>query len=348
MLRDGLALNRDEDMDGAMPMKIRRTQQQMAMRAQLSSLPAPTNEVEISMPELEDDEIMGEAPLEEDAADTDKRRAKMEEDRREIERQKQSQPVKRGLPRPVAPQTMMFESSFGEGDSQGSRPAAATDMLQKAEDLLHGEMIAMVTHDAFLFPTKGVPPIRKDTPIEDMSLAEIAAGKELLDAEVADFEAAVGGADVISGGLQAALEEGDANNITFLPSAKKYVEWRMIGKAERLEAAKHSFEQAHNQVKAQGKKAQNLEQKIDRILGGFMAKTRTAMGKVRSLAEERETIAVETEVFRTLSAREEKAIETRCEELQELVEREKRRNAKLQNRYKSLKILEEKLDGKLQ
>ena len=24
-----------------------------------------------------------------------------------------------------------------------------------------------VTHDAFLFPTKGVPPIRKDTPIED-------------------------------------------------------------------------------------------------------------------------------------------------------------------------------------
>jgi len=300
------------------------------------------------MPELEEDEPMGEAPLEEDAADADKRKAKMEEERREIERQKQSQPVKRGLPRPVAPQTMMFETAFGEGDSQGSRPAAVTTLLQKAEDLLHGEMIAMVTHDAFLFPSKGAPPTKKDAPIEDMSLAEIARGKELLDQEVADFEAAVGGAHVISSGLQAALDEGDADHVTFLPSAKKYVEWRMLGKAERLEAAKHAFDMCHNQVKAQGKKAQALEQKIDRVLGGFMGKTRAAMDKIRTLAEERETIGVETDVFRTLRAREEKAIESRCEELREHVEREKRRNAKLQSRYKNLKILEEKLGGKLE
>ena len=42
-------------------------------------------------------------------------------------------------------------------------------------------------------------------------------------------------------------------------------------------------------MKAQGKKAQNLEQKIDRILGGFMAKTRLGQSNAPSTPIPRST-----------------------------------------------------------
>eukprot|EP00418_Pyrodinium_bahamense_P046762 CAMPEP_0179208840 /NCGR_PEP_ID=MMETSP0796-20121207/104152_1 /TAXON_ID=73915 /ORGANISM="Pyrodinium bahamense, Strain pbaha01" /LENGTH=536 /DNA_ID=CAMNT_0020913793 /DNA_START=41 /DNA_END=1647 /DNA_ORIENTATION=+ len=108
VLRDGLALNQGggEDED-AMPPKLKKQQQQLQIRTQLKSLPAPVNEVEISMPELGDEQEATEEPLEEDAGDADRRREREALERQEAERQKQSRPVKEGLPRPALPQTML-------------------------------------------------------------------------------------------------------------------------------------------------------------------------------------------------------------------------------------------------
>lgn len=101
-------------------------------------------------------------------------------------------------------------------------------------------------------------------------------------------------------------------------------------------------------MQRESKRAKKLEDKLERTLGGYCAKSKQAAEKAKALHEERETIDVETEVFRTLASREEKAIETRVEELQEHVEREKDRNARLQHRYKELKMLEKQLDAALQ
>ena len=49
-----------------MPEKLRKANQRMQMQAALGNLPAPMNEVEISMPELMEEEADGQAPLEED------------------------------------------------------------------------------------------------------------------------------------------------------------------------------------------------------------------------------------------------------------------------------------------
>merc|ERR1711972_874594 len=71
--------------------KMKAHQAQMQIRTQLQGLPAPMNEVEISMPELQQDDLPIEEPLEEDAADADRRRERMEVERKEQERLKQRQ-----------------------------------------------------------------------------------------------------------------------------------------------------------------------------------------------------------------------------------------------------------------
>lgn len=351
-LRDGLALNQGgvED-DEQMPPKLKNQQQQLQIRTQLKSLPAPVNEVEISMPELEDEQMATEEQLEEDAADADRRREREAMDRLEEEKRKQSRPVKEGLPRPALPQSMLFPTSFAPGGelAQGGAVAAgsaAAALLQQAESLLHEEMQALVTHDAFTYPIKGARPPKKTVELEDFAVSELERAGELLDAEIADFESAIG-RELLTGGAVQAAQEENLGNLVFLPPAKKFVEWRLIDKGDRLEASKHMYELAEGQVQKEAKRAKKLEDKLERLLGGYVHKARQTLAKASSLADERETVTTETEVFRTLRAREEKAIETRVEELQELVEEEKYRNSRLQTRYKELKQLGRKLDEKL-
>eukprot|EP00927_Polykrikos_kofoidii_P053520 TRINITY_DN48130_c0_g1_i1.p1 TRINITY_DN48130_c0_g1~~TRINITY_DN48130_c0_g1_i1.p1 ORF type:complete len:836 (-),score=185.22 TRINITY_DN48130_c0_g1_i1:45-2552(-) len=368
-LRDGFSLNNgEEELETQQPAKLKEQRQQMQVRAQLQGLPAPMNEVEISMPELEEDEPAGERPLEEDAADADKRRERLEQERVEAERQKRSKAVKRGLPRPAIPETMLFPSCFGPGsDGQGTisgvsnsirgpsdggtadsgSVAVVGSLLQQAETLLHDEMAALVNRDAFLFPVKGAKPPQKPVDLPDISLAELGRASDLLAGEVVKFDAAAGGAVINSGALQAAIEQG-LGHLTYLPEARRYVEWQMLGRADRLEAAKHMFESAEGAIQRDSKRAKKLEDKMERVLGGFMLKARQSTKKIASLSEERETIAVETEVFKTLAAREEKAICTRVDDLREALDKEKQRNAKLQHRHKDLKRLMKLLDERLQ
>jgi len=226
----------------------------------------------------------------------------------------------------------------------GSKP---NQLLQQAESLLHEEMAALVTNDAFLFPTKGSRPPKEPVALIDYEPSELLAAAELLAQEVSELDAAAGGEAVNSSALLAALED-NIGHIVYSPQARRYVEWRMIGKGERLEAAKHMYDLADFHLQKEAKRAQKLEDKLGKILGGYMHKAKDSISKVGALSEECETITTETDVFRTLRAREAKAIESRIEEVQECVEREKKANALLQARYKDLKLLEKKLDQRLQ
>merc|ERR1712086_1217831 len=202
-----------------------------------------------------------------------------------------------------------------------------------------------ITRDAFLFPIKGgKPPKNKPADLTDISLAELKAADELLKEEVANFDEGEGEA-VSSGPLQLALNDMD---LAYLPSTKRYLEKGMMKKPDRVEAAKHAFEVAEATIAKESKRCKKIEEKCDRVLGGFMMKTKQSFKKIAALAEEKETVAVETEVFRTLSAREERAIESRCEELRQAVEREKDRNSKLQQRYKEMKRIGQLIDQRLQ
>jgi len=314
----------------------------MQIRTQLSHLPAPMNEVEISMPELAEEEPTFEDALEEDAADADRRREKLEAERLEIERQKRSGPVKQDLPRPAMPQTCIFPTSFAPGDAQSGPPGSlASQLLHQAESLLHEELASLIANDAFLFPVKGAKQMKKPDELPDFGLPELSAADELLDAELKLFDHSE---LVTHGALNAVTAKDDLSSFCFLPQDKRFKETRMLGKRELLEAMKYGYEMAEKEVLKEGKRTQKVETKLERVLGGHMMKSKQSLQKIAALAEERETLEVETEVFRTLRAREESAVKSRVEELQEQVDREKQRNAKLQARYRDLQFEQRKLE----
>ncbi|CAK0902162.1 unnamed protein product [Prorocentrum cordatum] len=125
----------------------------------------------------------------------------------ERERQKQSQPVKRGLPRPTA-RPPPASPSFLAGGSQSSSSTASTGgMLQQAEDLLHEEMMALINHDAFVHPTKQTKPPKKLVELQDFKPDELARAEELLSAELSEFEALAGGEQMDSASLQPVFED---------------------------------------------------------------------------------------------------------------------------------------------
>lgn len=316
----------------------------MQIQSQLRSLPAPTNEVEICMRELDIEEPPVEAPLEEDAADADKRRERLEQERLAAERAKRSQPVQRGLPRPVAP--LLAPAPEEVEDGTASTPAASRAQPQ-AEGLLFDEMVALMAHDAFRFPMRGARPPKKAPELEEFAEPELRRAEALLAEEAEAFVAAVGGVEMVDSSLQAAMEE-DSVNLAYVPRAKRHLDWRMLEKPDRLEAMTHLFKIAEGQLQKDAKRAKKLEEKLDRLLGGHIALARKAAQKAAAHAEERETVVMETEVFETMAAREASSLRSRAEDLEDQVRQEKERNARLQERYKKFKNLARDLDERLQ
>lgn len=314
-LRDGLSLNQGEG-DGQITPKLKKRHQQLEMKRQLKRLPAPVNKVEISMPDLPEEEPASDQPCEnsfiEDAADADKRCEQLERANREAEWQRQSQAVRFGLPRPLVPQAMTFPTSYESGSNL---------LLQQAESLLHQEMEALITHDAFLFPVKGAKPLKKSVTLEEFTPEQLTVAKELLSEAMKPLDIQNRAAP-LSESMENAIGEG-LKRFVFSPQARRFVEWGSIGESEKLAAAKHMFEFAEAQIQRESKRTKKLEDKLERCLGGYQMCSKRSMAKIASQAEECETLEVEVEVFQTLRAREETAIETRIGELQELVQREK-------------------------
>ena len=203
--------------------------------------------------------------------------------------------------RPALPSSCIFPTSFAPGDPQCGPPGSlSSQLLHQAESLLHEELAALIANDAFLFPVKGAKPSKKPDELPDVSLAETAAADELLASEMELFDQ---GEAVTVGAIELAKE--DLSSFTYMPQDKRYKELRMLGKREMLEATKHEYDNTEKDVQREGKRTQKLEGKLERLLGGHMMKAKQSLQKIASLSEERETLEVETEVFRTLRAREE-------------------------------------------
>ena len=148
-MRDELGLN---DSDSLVVSGGRRAQQQRQtvmrneLRAGLSTLPAPQNEYQIEMPELQDDGEAGEdGNREEDAADAKVRRQREEEQLRQEEERKKSKALQRQLPRPVS--LSLVTPAF--------RSAAEREKLslrERAEEMLSLELVSLLEHDAAKYP----------------------------------------------------------------------------------------------------------------------------------------------------------------------------------------------------
>jgi len=148
-MRDELGLN---DADSLVVAGGRRAQQQRQaamrndLRSGLSTLPAPQNEYQIEMPELQDDGEDGEdGNQEEDAADAKVRRQREEELHRQEEERKKSKALQRQLPRPVSVSLVVPASkSMAEREKMSLR--------ERAEEMLSQELVSLLEHDAAKYP----------------------------------------------------------------------------------------------------------------------------------------------------------------------------------------------------
>merc|ERR1712066_9549 len=108
--------------------------------------------------------------------------------------------------------------------------------------------------------------------------------------------------------LEEALCTLEIPQIAYLPEEKKYMDWRSLSRSDRLKSATHTFKVAEAQLQKDSKRAKKLEDKLDRVFGGYMSKSKQAIKSIQSCSEDRESIAVEIEVFKMLHVREEQAI----------------------------------------
>lgn len=144
--RDTFALNaEDRAIVGATPrdMKIREVALRSSLKQGLASLPKPKDtEWELELPEEQREAAPSSGDLVEDSAERDRREREIREAQEALERQRWTQAVQRGLPRPVDVNINAMLTAAGKisGD---------------AESLIAREAAALIANDAVKFPLQG-------------------------------------------------------------------------------------------------------------------------------------------------------------------------------------------------
>mmetsp|Transcript_54097 Transcript_54097/g.124546 ORF Transcript_54097/g.124546 Transcript_54097/m.124546 type:complete len:794 (-) Transcript_54097:102-2483(-) len=323
--RDALGINESDVPVGsglsASVAKRMQRQRRDALAAQLVSLPTPSNEYKIVMPELPEEEDERDDEREEDALDTEAREAAEAAAAAAAELAKRSLALQRELPRPLVVNREMLTPSSTAGDGA----------LAAADQVLREEMVRMLEADACAHPVPGAPvPTKKRKPLKQLPEELLARARAMLDAETETLRASAPHLD--DGALQAAMEAAAAE-IAYVPSQQRYARLSTVSKAERLQAPQQQLQLVKNFMARDAKRAAKAEKKVDLLLGGYKkratALSQELLSKHSSVAEKR----VELACFRALEAREALAAPQRLAELRELLKEQTDRESTLQTKY---------------
>ena len=339
-VRDKLSINPEECLD----VDVRNRENKASLRLGLNSLPAPRNDFEIVVPETEEEETMadqGEVWIE-DQADIDQQ---TEEEFREAEFKLRSQSVQRDLPRPI------------DMNHTTLRPISSdlTD-LQKAEELIKREMIVMLHYDCLETPTaaqmgEGSRKKRDDKerqivneqhhrhyldkhPYVKFNDEDISEAKDLLSQEM----------EVVRNGMnhgELSLEaytqvwEECLSQVLYLPSQNRYTRANLANKKDRIESLEKRLEQNRSHMKKDSKKAVKIEDRLKILTRGYQTRSQGLIKQIGDLEDQIEQTHLELSTFSFLKDQETKAIPRRLQSIQDDVEKQKEREADLQERYRT-------------
>ncbi|KAL1417164.1 hypothetical protein MTO96_000647 [Rhipicephalus appendiculatus] len=342
-LRDKLNINPEDhlDFDSNQSAKhFQRESKQQLLKA-LSSLPSPKNDYEIVVPEEDPSIQEPSAPgtFVEDQADKDTAKEQQRLEKLEAERKLQSQPVQRGLPRPLDVNASVLRPAHTE--------PPLTD-LQKAEELIKQEMLVMQHHDALHNPTEAQQSSRKGAADEAAHLAylerhpyhkysqdELDTAREVLQAEMDVVKKGMGHGEL---SLEAYCQVWDEclAQVLFLPAQNRYTRANLASKKDRIESLDKRLEQNRGHMTREAKKAAKVEKKLRVLLGGYQSRGQALIKQIQELAEQIEQTHLELKTFRALQEHESLAIPKRVEALTEDVNRQVEREKALQKRYDDL------------
>ncbi|KAG1672528.1 hypothetical protein FOA52_002837 [Chlamydomonas sp. UWO 241] len=339
-VRDALGLN--EDMTGlevgARAAAARARAAAAELRAGLGGLPAPQNEYAIEMPDAPEGDDDGEGGVE-DAAVRAVRRSREAAAAAALEEKRKSQTLQRALPRPAslppAPPVRLASDT------------ARMSARERAEELLAGEVVAMLAHDAARYPVAtgdkkrdkaaakaaasgdGVPTL---APLSDEALA---SARKLLDAEASFVRHAMGHAGTHPDAYAEAWASL-AKDFVYVPSKRRYERAASCTNTERLEGVKAEYDAARSEMEREARRAAKVEAKVNILVGGLVSREAEKRAKLLELQAALESAAVELQCFRALAEREARAAPKRLEGVRRLVQAQKVREGELQERFKLL------------
>ncbi|CAB4374761.1 unnamed protein product [Rhizophagus irregularis] len=294
------------------------------LRAGLSNLPAPKNDFEIVLPEIEmqedkEDDMKG---IEEDASERDKKIKAQLEEEDQARLLRRSQAIQRDLPRPI----QINAKSFLEASLSEDSPSE----LFEIERLINTEMIQLLNHDAIMYPVHGSKIVGKDV---DESFEEFSD-------------------DLMDKARQAIEEELAINNFTIPEPDDSHDDmWHLLHENAETDNSQKQLEINRNIMVKDTTKASKLEKKLNITLAGYLTRSRTLSKKITEIFEEIDQAKIELNSFQSLNISEKNAIPKRIEAIQNEVDYLSKRESELQQRYSQLSIekqdLQERINGLL-
>ena len=343
-MRDNLSINDETSVYGETPRdeKLKARAARRALQAGFASLPKPENNFELADTQEEEEEEEEVVMTEEDAAERDARLRAAREREEQLELERRSSVVKKGLPRPIAVNTRaMLDDLNGTVTDEDAEMAAALRMINL-------EVAMLMRHDsiAHSLPGTSVPggtASEYEMPEDDF----VAAAKTAIHTELAGALGLPGATDEQLRLAIGATADDDAEafatswamereGLVFSPSAHTLVEAASISPAELSAAYSAMIESSRERMVQEATRATKVEKKLAKQLGGYQVLHAKVRRSITDTMDEIHATQRELETFLMLKGMEEAAAPGRLEKKREEVTVLERRERDLQARYAEL------------
>ena len=349
-VRDKLSINPGESVERDLN-KYQVQEMKETLKLGISSLPTPTNDFEIVVPETEDDtEMQDDANTWiEDQGDVDQQSEEAFRKKREEEFKRRSQAVQKDLPRPTEMNQTVLRPMNSDPPLTG---------LQKAEELIKREMLVMLHYDCLETPTsaqRGEGSKKKSGadrgilneqqhrlyldkhPYQTFTDDEISDAKELLAKEMDVVKQGMSHGELSLDAYTQVWEECLAQ-VLYLPSQNRYTRANLANKKDRIESMEKRLEQNRAHMKKDSKRAVKIEEKLKILTRGYQTRAQGLTKQTQDLYDQIEQAQLELSTFSFLKNQETNAIPRRLQSIMDDVERQTKRERELQNQYSTAEL----------
>ncbi|OLY82751.1 Pre-mRNA-splicing factor CEF1 [Smittium mucronatum] len=333
--RDELGLNTPSSIlynGGATPADISAHKKAMRskLRSQLSSLPAPKNQFEIVLPELEEElDSFSDTKLAEDQEVIEKRKAQELLDEQEKMFERRSTPVKLGLPRPSS-----MDSKRAD-DLRASLPLE----FQQAMSLIDLEMEKIVLNDYINFPPSDPGTSFKKICLDSVHELEDISDNRLKDARLEmmnEYESMKNQFEKIDLEAHNSILTKNLGKFIWVPSTHDFVSQDKIEIPQLIESKKLVFERRISVMAKEAVKATKMEKKQSVLLGGYIERSKDLCKKIDQTNKEIVDARLQYHSFSFLQACEKASIPSRIGDLELIVSKLEMEENELQKKYKEL------------
>lgn len=316
-----------------------------ALRRGFAGLPQAQNDFSIELPEEEPEPEAEPILSEEDAAERDARRQRLEEEEAKKALARRSLAVQKGLPRPthVDLDRLLNELSLA------STPSGDTTADQ-AQRLVDFEFAQLLEHDSIAHPLPGTSRSGAASssylPPDDDSLA---TARSLVHIELATALGFPGAnEEQVKRGIVAFTADADADALSSISWAKQreelaysastssWVERDSLSTSERIAGYEALLAADRESMVVEATKASKVEKKLQKTLGGYLNVNGKITKRITDAYEEIQKTERELEAFTKLHEAERGAVPGRIEGLQREVDKLLARERDLQMRYQEL------------